>query len=81
MKISKITSIKKYKSFINFRWSSFCRNNDGQESTLSPFSVVFGENGSGKSTICNILKSLSQNQTFLYIKSNHFLKESEGRLI
>ena len=66
MKISKIVSIKKYKSFIDFKWSNFCKDNNGQESALSPFSVVFGENGSGKSTICNILKSLSQDKDFFF---------------
>lgn len=64
MEIKKITSIKKLKSFVDFEWYSFCRNNGGQESVLEKFSIFFGENGSGKSTICSIIKDLSQNQSF-----------------
>tara|TARA_B100000508_G_C11459078_1_gene278258 strand:+ start:269 stop:2635 length:2367 start_codon:yes stop_codon:yes gene_type:complete len=64
MKIRKITAIKKYKSFADFEWQKFCKNNGGQESILQNFSIVFGENGSGKSSTCDVLKSLSQNQDF-----------------
>jgi len=64
MEIKKITSIKELKSFTNFEWCNFCRNNSGSESVLEKFSIFFGENGSGKSTICSIIKDLSQNQNF-----------------
>ncbi len=64
MKIRKITSIKNYKSFSDFSWSKFCKNASGQEEVLQNFSIVFGENGSGKSAICDVLKSVSQNQDF-----------------
>lgn len=64
MQIRKITAIKKYKSFTDFEWQKFCKNNGGQESILQNFSIVFGENGSGKSSTCDVLKSLTQNQNF-----------------
>ena len=64
MKIRKIITIKGYKSFLNFEWSKFCKNASGQEETLQHFSIIFGENGTGKSAICDILKSVSQTQDF-----------------
>ncbi len=64
MKIRKITSIKNYKSFSDFSWDKFCKNASGQEEVLQNFSVVFGENGAGKSAICDVLKSVSKNQDF-----------------
>jgi len=64
MKIRKITTIKTYKSFSDFSWSNFCKNVSGQEEVLQKFSVVFGENGSGKSAICDVFKSISQAQDF-----------------
>ncbi len=64
MKIRKIKSIKNYKSFTDFEWQKFCKNKDGQESILQNFTTIFGENGSGKSSVCDILKSVSQYQDF-----------------
>ncbi len=64
MQICKIKTVKGYKSFADFQWQKFCKNKDGQESILQNFSVVFGENGSGKSSTCDVLKSVSQNQDF-----------------
>lgn len=64
MKILKIKTIKGYKSFVDFEWNKFCKNNGGQESVLQAFTIIFGENGSGKSSICDVLKSISQNQDF-----------------
>lgn len=64
MKIRKITAIKNYKSFSDFSWSKFCNNASGQEEVLGKFTIVFGENGAGKSAICDVLKSVSQNQDF-----------------
>lgn len=64
MQVRKIKGIKGYKSFADFEWQKFCKNKDGQESILQNFSVVFGENGSGKSSTCDVLKSVSQNQDF-----------------
>lgn len=64
MKIRKIQTIKKYKSFSDFSWDKFCKNCSNNEQTLSNYNVIFGENGSGKSSICDILKNLSQIQSF-----------------
>lgn len=68
MKIRKFNSIKGYKSFSDFSWSKFCKKQDKQgncsESHMSHFSTFFGENGSGKSSMCDVLKSLSNNQDF-----------------
>lgn len=64
MKIKKIKSIRGYKSFADFEWQRFCKNKDGQELIFQNFTAVFGENGSGKSSICDVLKNISQNQDF-----------------
>lgn len=64
MKIRKIQSIKNYKSFSDFSWDKFCKDCSSNEQVLSNYSVIFGENGSGKSSICDILKNLSQIQDF-----------------
>ena len=73
MQVRKINAIKGYKSFADFEWAKFCKyrfvdkkNNvdELKEQLLSKFDVIFGENGSGKSSTCDILKSVSQNQDF-----------------
>ena len=65
MRIRKIQTIKNYKSFSDFSWVKFCKDCSNKEQVLlSKYSVIFGENGSGKSSICDILKSLSQIQDF-----------------
>ncbi len=72
MRIKRFVSVKKFKSFIDFEWSKFCRfmGKDAagaQQLQVEQFgrvSAVFGENGSGKSTLCGILKSLSQYDEF-----------------
>lgn len=64
MKIRKIQAIKNYKSFSDFSWAKFCKNASSQEEVLQKFSVIFGENGAGKSAICDVLKSVSQHQDF-----------------
>lgn len=64
MQIRKIKNIKDYKSFADFQWLELCKNKDGQEAVLQKFSVVFGENGSGKSSLCDILKNVSQVEDF-----------------
>src|SRR3989344_9032276 len=64
MKIRKITTINSYKSFSDFSWAKFCKNASSQEEVLQKFSVIFGENGAGKSAICDVLKSVSQTQDF-----------------
>lgn len=64
MKIRKITAIKNYKSFSDFSWTKFCNNSLCKEEVLGKFTIIFGENGAGKSAICDVLKSVSQNQNF-----------------
>jgi len=64
MKIRKIKTIQNYKSFSDFSWDKFCKNASGQGEILQKFSVIFGENGAGKSAICDVLKHVSQNQEF-----------------
>lgn len=64
MKIKKITAIKKYKSFIDYRWEQLCKNDSGQICYFSPFTIIFGENGSGKTAACEILKDLIGSQKF-----------------
>lgn len=64
MKIRKITAIKNYKSFSDFSWTKFCNNASSKEEVLGKFTIIFGENGVGKSAICDVLKSVSQNQDF-----------------
>lgn len=64
MKVRKIQNIKHYKSFSDFSWCDFCKDRSNNEKTFSGFSLIFGENGSGKSSICDILKNLSEIQNF-----------------
>ncbi|HRY62176.1 MAG TPA: AAA family ATPase [Candidatus Paceibacterota bacterium] len=73
MQVCKINAIKGYKSFADFEWAKFCKyrlvdkkNNvdELKEQVFAKFDVIFGENGSGKSSTCDILKSVSQNQDF-----------------
>ena len=64
MRIKKITAIKKYKSFIDYRWEQLCKNDSGQICYFSPFTIIFGENGSGKSAACEIFKDLIGTQKF-----------------
>jgi len=59
MKIKKIKAIKGYKSFLDFQWDCLCKDKSGQICSFSPFTLCFGENGSGKSSICDILKDLT----------------------
>ncbi|MFH0735223.1 MAG: AAA family ATPase [bacterium] len=60
MMLKKIKKIKSYKSFQDFSWSSFFNNQEFHESA----NIFYGENGAGKSTISNILKSISQKNSF-----------------
>jgi len=60
MKLKRIKKVKKYKSFQDFTWQPFFNN----ETFHDDINILYGENGSGKSCICNILKSVSQNKKF-----------------
>ncbi len=64
MILKKIKSIKTYKSFTDFSWTKFCKDSANNEKVLDKFSVIFGENGSGKSSVCEVVKSFSQTQDF-----------------
>lgn len=55
MKIQSIKTIKKYKCFQDFSWQKFFNNETFSEGV----NLLFGENGSGKTAICNIFKSVS----------------------
>jgi len=60
MKLKEIKKIKQYKSFQDFDWQPFFNS----EKFHDDVNILFGENGSGKSSICNILKNVSQNKPF-----------------
>ena len=61
MKLKAIKTIKHYKSFQDFVWQSFFNNNEFHPDV----NILYGENGSGKSSVCNILKNVSQNKPFI----------------
>lgn len=60
MKFEKIKNISKYKCFQDFQWQKFFN----QEPLHPDVNVFYGENGSGKSSICNILKNVSGKKDF-----------------
>ena len=60
MVVKKLPTIKKYKSFQDYSWHNFFNTEDFHPKT----NILYGENGSGKSSICNILKSVSRNKEF-----------------
>lgn len=60
MKIQKIKRIKKYKCFQDFSWQRFFNN----ETFSDKVNIFFGENGSGKTAINNIFKSVSGGKYF-----------------
>ena len=61
MKLKSIKKIKGYKSFRDFSWQRFLNN----EPFHDKVNLFYGENGSGKSSIVNILKDLSENKAFV----------------
>lgn len=60
MKLKAIKKINQYKSFQDFAWQSFFNS----ERFHDDVNILYGENGSGKSSVCNILKNVSQNKSF-----------------
>jgi len=55
MKIARIKNIKNYKSFVDFNWTNFFNNEEFNQN----MNIFYGENGSGKTSICNFFKSIS----------------------
>lgn len=60
MKLKSIKKIKGYKSFQDFYWQPFLNN----ETFHDEVNILYGENGSGKSSIANLLKNVSENKDF-----------------
>ncbi len=58
MKLKEIKNI--YKSFEKYCWKSFFNSDSFHDKA----NILFGENGSGKSSICNILKSVCYKKPF-----------------
>ncbi|MBU1350144.1 hypothetical protein KJ992_00960 [Patescibacteria group bacterium] len=74
MKLKEIKKIKQYKSFQDFDWQPFFNS----EKFHDDVNILFGENGSGKSSVCNILKNVSQNKPFALLhKPNEALSTPE----
>jgi wobble nucleotide-excising tRNase len=60
MTLKAIKKIKNYKSFQDFSWATFFNAQEFHEKA----NIFYGENGAGKSSICNIFKSVFQNKSF-----------------
>ncbi len=72
MTIQKVRQIKKYKSFRDYSWQPFLNTEDFHKEV----NILYGENGCGKTSVCNILKSVSQNKNF-----SRYFPEEAGLLI
>lgn len=64
MKLKSIKKIKGYKSFQDFDWKSFLSTDTFHDDA----NILYGENGSGKSSIVNLLKNVSGNKDFVKYK-------------
>jgi len=79
--IKKISRIKNIGSFWLFDWDKInpdnCRDSGGNiQHEFRKYNILFGENGSGKTMLVSILKSLNNNSKAL---SKHWDKENEDR--
>jgi hypothetical protein len=74
MVINAIQSIKKYKSLQDYSWHKFLNNEEFHEK----LNIFYGENGCGKTSICNIFKSVSQNKEFKRAKPEEVEIEIDG---
>ena len=72
MKIRQAKTIKNYKSFQDFSWHKFFNAENFHDDT----NILYGENGSGKTSVCNILKSLSKFRDF----SKYFPEEAAVKI-
>ena len=64
LRLYKIEKIEQYKSFRSFEWDTFCKNKDGNPQCLGRLAIIFGENGTGKTALCDILKSIASYSEF-----------------
>jgi len=72
MKIRHVKTIMNYKSFQDFSWHKFFNAENFHDDT----NILYGENGSGKTSVCNILKSLSKYRDF----SKYFPEETAVKI-
>lgn len=66
MKLKAIKKIKQYKSFQDFTWQSFFNNEEFHDDV----NILYGENGSGKTCICNILKNVLKGGGVINVEKN-----------
>lgn len=78
MKINKIKKII-YKSYLDFDRERVCIKKNLQEAKFDKFNIIFWENWSGKSSICEIFKSISLSDGFSFdnIKPEKIILEVE----
>lgn len=60
MKLLKINKISDYKSYRAFEWSAFFKNQEFHRDA----NIFYGENGAGKSSLCNVLKNVCNKKSF-----------------